>query len=188
MTCTYMCTTYHRHILIGDTWYLLIPGSYDLRNRSWLSSARYKRFYKSQRSYHVNFTNSNLKKKKQNMRPVLYVTGLLPWTPRTGQRRRWSYRSLELFLCILGRSHGSRRAWPTELMEKMCLRPPSFFLRSHRRGTPCYGLYPWARLLPRSPPVGVHDLSPRLGSPIVPKQRWIASGMLVQWEYAMQVG
>ena len=61
-----------------------------------------------------------------------------------------------------------------------------FILRSHRRGTLCYGLYPWARLLPRSPPVEVHDLWPRLGSSTVPKQRWIASGMLAQWEHAMQ--
>ena len=38
-----------------------------------------------------------------------------------------------------------------------------FVLRSHRRGTLCYGLYPCARLLPRSPPVEVHDLSPRFG-------------------------
>ena len=37
-----------------------------------------------------------------------------------------------------------------------------FFLRSHRRDTLCYGLYPWARLLSRLPPVDVHDLSPRM--------------------------
>ena len=46
----------------------------------------------------------------------------------------------------------------------------------HRRGTLCYGMYPWARLLPRSPPVEVHDLSSRLGSSIMPKERWVASG------------
>ena len=44
-----------------------------------------------------------------------------------------------------------------------------FFFRSQRRGTLCYGLYPWERLLPGSPPVVVHDLSSRLGSSIVPK-------------------
>ena len=51
-----------------------------------------------------------------------------------------------------------------------------------------YDLYPWARLLPRSPPIEVHDLSSRLGSSIAPKERWIASGMLAQWEHAVQVG
>ena len=107
---------------------------------------------------------------------------------RTGQRRRCSYRSLELFLCILDRSLGSRRAWPIELVVKLCLRPLRFIVRGHRRGTQCYGLYPWARLLPRSPPVEIHDLSPRWWSSIMPKQRWIASGTLAQWEHAVQVG
>ena len=59
------------------------------------------------------------------------------------------------------------------------------FLRSHRRGTLCYDMHPSARRLPPSPPDDVHDLSPRLGSSIVPKQRWIASGMLAQWEHAI---
>ena len=31
--------------------------------------------------------------------------------------------------------------------------------------------------------VKVHDSSPRLGSSVVPKERWIASGMLAQWEH-----
>ena len=87
--------------------------------------------------------------------------------PRMGQWRRCSYLSLELFLCVLDRSLGSRRAWPIELVEKLCLRPPWFFLRSHRRGTLCYGLNQWARLSPRSPTVEVHDLSPRLWSSIL---------------------
>ena len=71
---------------------------------------------------------------------------------------------------------------------KNCASTAMIFFRSHRRGTLCYGLNPWARLLSRSPPVEVHDLSPRLGSLIVPEQRWIASGTVAQWEHAMQVG
>ena len=59
----------------------------------------------------------------------------------------------------------------------------------HRRGTLCYGMYPWARLLPRSPPVEVHDLSSRLGSSIMPKEhRGLPRGMLAQWEHAVPVG
>ena len=54
---------------------------------------------------------------------------------------------------------------------KNCASTAMIFFRSHRRGTLCYGLNPWARLLSRSPPVEVHDLSPRLGSSIVPKHR-----------------
>ena len=46
----------------------------------------------------------------------------------------------------------------------------------HRRGTLCYGMYPWARLLPRSPPVEVHDLSCHLGSSIVPKSDGLPRG------------
>ena len=75
------------------------------------------------------------------------------------------------FLCVLGRSLSSRRAWSVELVAKLCLGPPWFFFRSHRRGTLCYGLYPWAGLFLRSPLVEVHGVSPRLWSSIVPKQQ-----------------
>ena len=59
---------------------------------------------------------------------------------------------------------------------KIVLATAMFFLRSHRRGTLCYVLYPWARLLLRSPPVEIHDASPRLWSSIVPKQQsWVST-------------
>ena len=32
--------------------------------------------------------------------------------------------SFKISSCVLGRSRGSRRAWPIELVEKLCLRPP----------------------------------------------------------------
>ena len=71
-----MCTTYHRHI--GDTWYLVIPGSYELRNCSWLSSARYKRFYKSQRSYRVKFYEQQPKRKEAKYAPCFIRNGIAP--------------------------------------------------------------------------------------------------------------
>ena len=98
------------------------------------------------------------------------------------QLSEWFYSVFwvdRLFLVALGRS-----SW-----WKICACDcHDYFLKTHRRSTLCNGRYPWPRLLPRSPPVAVHDLSPRLGSSIVPKERWIASGMLTQWEHAVQVG
>ena len=61
-----------------------------------------------------------------------------PKMPRTEQRRRWSYRSLDRIL--LDPSLGFRDFWAIELVEKLGLRPPRFVLRRHRRGTLCYGL------------------------------------------------
>ena len=37
-------------------------------------------------------------------------------------------------------SLGCRGTWPIELVAKLGLRPPSFVLRRHRRGTLCYDL------------------------------------------------
>ena len=57
------------------------------------------------------------------------------------QRRRCSYhRSLELSSVFSVASLGCRGTWPIELVAKLGLRPPCFFLRRHRRGTLCYHL------------------------------------------------
>ena len=40
-------------------------------------------------------------------------------TPRAGQRRRCSHRSLERILSFLGRSLGPRAVWRIELVEKL---------------------------------------------------------------------
>jgi len=64
-----------------------------------------------------------------------------PKTPRTEQRRRCSdHRSLELSSVFSVASLGCRGTWPIELVAKLGLRPPWFFLRRHRRGTLCYDL------------------------------------------------
>ena len=44
-------------------------------------------------------------------------------------------------LCVSGRFVACRGTWPIELVAKLGLRPPCFFLSRHRRGTLCYDLY-----------------------------------------------
>ena len=65
---------------------------------------------------------------------------------------------VEFSFLVLGRSRASLRALPIELVGKNCLRPPGFLLRSLGRSTLCYDMHLLARLLPRLPPVEVHDL------------------------------
>ena len=58
-----------------------------------------------------------------------------PQIPHAEQRRRYSYRSLERILCVLGLCLVSHAVWAIVLFDKMRLRPPGFFLSRQRRGT-----------------------------------------------------
>ena len=72
---------------------------------------------------------------------VSWVGGGSPKMPHAEQRRRCGYRSLPHVLCVLDLlSLGSRAIWAIEVVEKVVLRPPLFFLRRNRRVTLCYGL------------------------------------------------
>ena len=53
---THMCTRYHLHMIPGTCY---IPGSYVIRNRSWLSSARYEQFYKKLKNVSCEYNRLN---------------------------------------------------------------------------------------------------------------------------------
>ena len=94
----------------------------------------------------------------------LSLSGTLGWAEGalTSHPRNSDGGAAIEFFCVLGLSLGSLTVWAIDLVERLGLRPPCYFLRRHRRRALCYGLLAWAWLVPWSLFVELHNLFPQL--------------------------